>query len=187
MEGIRSGIGDAIIIGDRGMQCRLRVADFKQRERNMTDISIANAQPRDVPELVYLMQQYWDFERIRGFQPEGVAALLQRFMAQPQHGGCWLASRGAETLGYLLCCNLFSFEHGGLIGVIDELYVLPTSQGTGIGKALVTHAEVAMRERGCVLIEMEVAEKNFRAQQFYSLLGFATRGGYSMMHKRLIG
>lgn len=153
----------------------------------MNDITVTPAQPRDIPELVFLMQQYWDFEQIRGFHPDRLAELLQHFMASPQFGGCWLASSGGETRGYLLCCQVFSFEHGGPIGVIDELFVVAEGRGQGFGRALVTHAENYMRERGCVLIEMEVGEKNFRAQQFYSLLGFATRGGYAMMHKRLIG
>ena len=72
-----------------------------------------------------------------------------------------------------------------LCSALDELFVVSEARSQGVGKLLVKTAEQNMRELGCVHIEMEVATTNVRAQRFYSLLGFATRAGFSMMHKPL--
>ncbi|MGE0114621.1 MAG: GNAT family N-acetyltransferase [Steroidobacteraceae bacterium] len=140
-----------------------------------------------IPVLVELMRQYWEFEQIRGFSGECAQTLLQSFLSQPQLGRGWIACNEQQILGYLLCSRVFSFEYGGLTAAIDEVYVVSEARGQGVGKMLVRAAETEMRDQGCIHIEMEVAARNVRAQRFYSLLGFTTRAGYSMMHKALTG
>lgn len=139
-----------------------------------------------IPVLVELMRQYWEFEQIRGFAAPQAEQLLRSFFSQPQLGRGWIALNDQQVLGYLLCSCVFSFEHGGMTAAIDELYVIAEARGQGVGKLLVQTAETEMRALGCVHIEMEVAARNVRAQHFYSLLNFATRAGYSMMHKPLV-
>jgi len=138
-----------------------------------------------IPVLVELMRQYWEYEQIRGFAAEHAERLLKDFLSHPDFGRSWIAFNDNQVLGYLLCSRVFSFEYGGITAAIDELYVIAEARGQGVGKLLVGMAEQTMRELGCVHIEMEVQHSNFKAQQFYSLLGFASRTGYSLMHKVL--
>lgn len=138
-----------------------------------------------IPVLVELMRQYWEFEQIRGFSAERAERLLTDFLGHPQLGRGWIAYSDQHVQGYLLCSAIFSFEYGGLTAAIDELYVVADARGQGVGQLLVHTAEAEMRERGCVHIEMEVAAQNVRAQRFYSFMGFASRAGYSLMHKAL--
>ncbi len=138
-----------------------------------------------IPVLVELMRQYWEFEQIRGFSAGSAERLLQEFLGRPQLGRGWIAYSDEHVQGYLLCSTIFSFEYGGLTAAIDELYVVADSRGQGVGRLLVQTAESEMRKQGCVHIEMEVAARNVQAQRFYSLMGFASRAGYSLMHKAL--
>ncbi len=138
-----------------------------------------------IPVLTEMMRQYWEYEQIRGFAEQDAARMLSDFFTHPDLGRGWIAYTDQQVLGYLLCSCVFSFEHGGLTAAIDELYVISEMRSKGIGRLLVQTAETEMRERGCVHIEMEVAARNVRAQRFYSLMGFSTRAGYSMMHKKL--
>ena len=148
-------------------------------------IHVLPASKDRIPVLAELMRQYWEFEQIRGFEAAHAEKLLNEFLSHPDFGRGWIAFNDNQVLGYLLCSRMFSFEHGGSTAAIDELYVIAEARGQGVGTLLVNTAEAAMRELGCVHIEMEVQQRNFRAQQFYSLLGFASRTGYSMMHKAL--
>jgi len=150
-----------------------------------TSTHIVPAAPDSIPVLVELMRLYWEFEQIRGFDAGNAERLLTAFLKQPELGRGWIALDDRQVLGYLLCSRVFSFEHGGATAAIDEIYVIADARGRGVGKLLVGAAESAMREQGCVHIEMEVSARNVRAQHFYSLLGFSTRAGYSMMHKAL--
>ena len=150
-----------------------------------SSMQILPAEPEFIPVLVELMRLYWEFEQIRGFDTEHAEQLLRAFLRQPDLGRGWIAHDEHQVLGYMLCSRVFSFEHGGPTAAIDELYVIAEARGRGVGSLLVRTAEQAMRAQGCVHTEMEVAARNVRAQHFYSVLGFSTRAGYSMMHKAL--
>jgi len=148
-----------------------------------TDIAIAR--PIDVPQLVQLVRHYWENEQLKSFNEEAISKLISGIVTSPELGQCWIARNAGGMQGYLICSCVPSFEYGGLLALIADLYVAPDARRSGVGQQLVHAAEDAMRARGCVHIAMEVAQKNVRAQQFYSILGFATRAGYSMMHKAL--
>jgi ribosomal protein S18 acetylase RimI-like enzyme len=148
-------------------------------------IQILPAEADAIPALVEMMRLYWEFEQIRGFDAHIAERLLSGFLKQPELGRGWIAYDDQQVLGYLLCSRVFSFEYGGPTAAIDEIYVIADARGRGVGKLLVGTAEKIMREQGCVHIEMEVSARNVRAQHFYSVLGFSTRVGYSLMQKAL--
>ncbi|HEX2586513.1 MAG TPA: GNAT family N-acetyltransferase [Steroidobacteraceae bacterium] len=148
-----------------------------------TDIAIAR--PIDIPPLVQLVGHYWENEQLKPFSADVIGKLIADIVANPELGQCWVARNAGGMQGYLICSCVPSFEYGGLLALIADLYVAPDARRSGVGQQLVHAAEHAMRARGCVHIAMEVAQKNVRAQQFYSILGFATRAGYSTMHKAL--
>ena len=148
-------------------------------------IDIATARAQDIPELAQLMRRYWEYEQLKSFQGDAITTLVSHVVSHPEIGQCWVARNPAGIQGYLVCSCVPSFEYGGLLALIADLYVASDARRGGVGQQLVHAAEQFMRARGCVHIAMEVSEKNMRAQQFYSLLGFATRAGYSMMHKAL--
>jgi GNAT superfamily N-acetyltransferase len=148
-------------------------------------ISIATARAQDINQLVQLARQYWEYEQLKPFNGDAIVKLVSEIIAHPELGQCWIARNATGLQGYLVCSCVPSFEYGGLLALIADLYVASDARRGGVGQQLVHAAEQAMRERGCVHIAMEVAERNVRAQQFYSILGFATRAGNSMMHKAL--
>jgi GNAT superfamily N-acetyltransferase len=148
-------------------------------------IHIATANSSDIAELLQLIRQYWEYEQLKPFDGDAIAKLVAEVIAHPEIGQCWIARDSAGIQGYLVGSCVPNFEYGGLLALIADLYVASDARRSGVGQQLVNAAEQAMRARGCVHIAMEVAAKNVRAQQFYSILGFATRAGYSMMHKPL--
>ncbi|HVY21878.1 MAG TPA: GNAT family N-acetyltransferase [Steroidobacteraceae bacterium] len=146
---------------------------------------IVPATAGDIAELTQLIRQYWEYEQLKAFNGDAIRSLVSAVIAKPELGQCWIARSHEGIQGYLVCSCVPSFEYGGLLALIADLYVAAAARRNGVGQQLVHAAEQAMRARGCVHIAMEVAEKNIRAQQFYSILGFATRAGYSTMHKTL--
>jgi ribosomal protein S18 acetylase RimI-like enzyme len=172
--------------GKVGREVRHRTI-HQQQDVSMTTatmkIDIANA--GDVDELLRLVQEYWDYEQLKHFNADAMQSLMAEVIAHPDIGQCWVARSKGGLQGYLICSVVPSLEYGGLLALIADLYVAPDARRSGVGQQLVQAAENAMRKRGCVHIAMEVAQKNVRAQQFYSILGFATRAGYSTMHKAL--
>lgn len=59
---------------------------------------------------------------------------------------------------------------------IMQLYVLPESQKTGVGKALMEHINNVIREKGYKRIILNTLEKNSNARAFYEKLGYVYIG-----------
>ena len=90
----------------------------------------------DIPALLRLVEEYWRFEDISGFDPARVTVELERLLADPALGSVWIASAGRDAAGYLLAVYVFSLEHLGLTAEIDEFFVLPSFRGREIGSKL---------------------------------------------------
>ncbi len=111
-----------------------------------SEIRLATA--RDVPALLPLVEQYWLFEDIPGFDGPRVGRELARAMADPNLASAWIALAKGQAVGYLLAVYVFSLEHLGLTAEIDEFFVLPSARGRGIGEDLLRLAETEFVRRG---------------------------------------
>ena len=96
-----------------------------------SEIRLATA--RDVPALLPLIEQYWLFEDLPGFDGPRVGRELARATADPNLASAWIALAKGQAVGYLLAVYVFSLEHLGLTAEIDEFFVLPSARGRGIG------------------------------------------------------
>jgi ribosomal protein S18 acetylase RimI-like enzyme len=61
-------------------------------------------------------------------------------------------------------------------GYVFGLYVHPAQAGRGVGRALLRHAELRLRERGSDTVSLHVFEANERARRLYTKAGYAPDG-----------
>jgi len=148
-------------------------------------IRILAAASGNIDTLVPLVQQYWRFEAIEGFDPGKIQSLLQRVISDPSLGQAWLATVDGKAAGYLLAVFVFSLEHQGLTAEIDELFVSPDHRGRGLGGRLLEVAEHSFRQRGCTQVFLQVGRDNDAARAFYRSRGFSDRHGFDMVDKDL--
>lgn len=137
----------------------------------------------DVPRIAALVQQYWEFESIGGFDQPRIESLLSSFLAAPERGACWVAETSGELLGYLLAAFIFSLEYGGLAAEIDEFFVTPGGRRAGVGSRLLETAEQGLKTLGMVRIQLQLAVGNDRARAFYQDRGYGWRAGYQLLDK----
>lgn len=149
----------------------------------MTQISRAVA--GDIPELLDLVAAYWKFEDLPGFENKRISVQLERLLNQPALGASWIARDGDAPVGYLLAVYVFSLEHFGVTAEIDELFVLPTHHGVGIGTELLLAAEAEFVRSGCTNVSLQLARGNDTARKFYRRHGYGTRSGYELLDKML--
>jgi len=149
-------------------------------------MDIRRARAEDIPQLLALIRRYWEFEGIGGFTALRIELLLKELIAGPAgRGSVWVAAAQGRLLGYLVIVLVMSLEHQGLMGEIDELFVLPEARCGGTGGRLLAAAEAELRERGCVRLQLQLASGNTRARRFYERQGFGDRGGYGLLDKSL--
>jgi len=143
------------------------------------------ADASDVPALTSLIERYWEFELIKGFDAARINTLLNELFRSPDRGQIWVAHLGGPSVGYLLAVYLFSLEHGGLMAEIDELFVVPEKRSLKIGSALPEAATAAMVQRGIRHVQLQLARNNSHGQRFYEQHGFEGISEYGLLHKSL--
>jgi GNAT superfamily N-acetyltransferase len=78
-----------------------------------------------------------------------------------------------------------SIEHQGLMGEIDEFFVVPEARLRGTGAQMLAAAEAELTQRGCVRLQLQLGTGNARARAFYEGQGYAPRAGYALLDKPL--
>jgi GNAT superfamily N-acetyltransferase len=144
---------------------------------------IRGAAIEDVAAVASLVERYWDFEAITGFDRSRIEILLSELLAQPERGACWVAEADGRICGYLLAVFMFSLEHGGLMAEIDEVFVSPELRSKGAGSLLVAQAERDLARQGLVRLQLQLGVDNHRGRVFYERHGFRRRAGYELLDK----
>jgi GNAT superfamily N-acetyltransferase len=91
-----------------------------------------------------------------------------------------LAARdsGGAIVGVLTLCEEFAIYANGLLGVINEMYVVPSSRSQGVGKRLIDEAKALAREMGWSRLDVTAPESARweRTRAFYRREGFTFAG-----------
>jgi ribosomal protein S18 acetylase RimI-like enzyme len=148
-------------------------------------IAVQPATHADISALLPLVEQYWRFEAIEGFDVRRIAGLLERVIADASLGHAWVARVDGNPAGYLLAVYVFSLEHQGLTAEIDELFVLSTCRGLGVGSRLLDAAEGTFRAHGCSNVALQIGRDNAEARAFYRGHGYTDRAGFELVDKML--
>ncbi len=84
----------------------------------------------------------------------------------------FLLRRGEMILGYVILVPFFSNEYGGVVGVVDELFVRGELRGKGLGGEMLELAKAIAAARGWVRLTLETNAANARARALYERKGF---------------
>ena len=142
-------------------------------EVGRVEIGIVDTEARLI-RLLPLMRGYCDFYRV---QPSDSALLsmARSLMADPTHEGVQLiASDGDEDAGFATLFWSWETTTSGRIGVMNDLFVVASSRGRGVGSDLVNACLERCRQHGAVRMTWQTAPDNLAAQAVYDHLG-ATR------------
>jgi GNAT superfamily N-acetyltransferase len=135
------------------------------------DFTIRAAASPDVPELLRLIRELADYEKLSdmavGTEPMLHAAL---FGAHPA-AEAMVAERAGRAVGFAIYFTTFStfLCKPGLY--LEDLFVEPAHRGAGIGKALLRRLAGLAGERGCGRLEWRVLDWNEPSIRFYQSLG----------------
>ncbi len=126
----------------------------------------------DIDLLVQMMQ---DFYAIDGYpmDVDQSKKMLSTFISNENLGKVWLIESENQTVGYLILTFIFSFEYGGTIGFVDELYLSEQARGKGIGKQTIAFAQAEAAKLSLKLLYLEVEPHNATAQKLYLAAGFS--------------
>jgi GNAT superfamily N-acetyltransferase len=147
--------------------------------------SVHAATVEDIGALLPMVEQYWRFENIEGFDPAKMRTLLTRVLEDASLGRAWIARVYGEPAGYLLAVYVFSLEHQGITAEIDEFFVIPQHRSLGLGAGLLAAAEAQFRIEECTNVSLQLGRSNEAARKFYRQHGFDDRAGFELVSKML--
>ena len=85
-----------------------------------------------------------------------------------------VAEMGGSLCGYTSGSRRSAFYANGDTALVDEILVVETCRGQGIGRLLMKDFESWAQDSGCVLIGLATAG----ARSFYEHLGYGSKAGY---------
>ncbi len=94
---------------------------------------------------------------------------FERAISNPEHLKIEIFKKQDEIIGYAILCSFWSNEYGGLVLILDELYIIPTYRNKGISTYFI---KKIMESKEYVQLNLEVLIGNDPAFSLYKRLGF---------------
>ena len=109
--------------------------------------------------------------------------LFNEFIENDKLGRAWLILDEGAVIGYVILTFVFSFEFGGNIAFVDELYISDRARGKGIGKETVAFVKTEAKLLGIKMLYLEVEHHNTVAEKLYLSAGFKVHKRKFMQYK----
>ncbi len=125
----------------------------------------------DIDSIVAMMEEFYMIDRYP-IDSDYSKKLFLEFIANENLGKAWLIQSENTIVGYVILTFVFSFEYGGTIAFLDELYIKEKKRGKGLGKQTIGFIQSESRKMQLKLLYLEVETHNEKAQQLYLSAGF---------------
>lgn len=128
----------------------------------------------DVPALLGMMEQLYAEDAGR-FDAARAEPALRGLLGDGSLGAVWIAEDGEVACGYVVLTLGYSLEFHGRDAFVDELFVVPSHRGRGLGSLALALLEEECRRRGVHALHLEVTPTNQAAVELYRGRGFELR------------
>ena len=139
----------------------------------------------EISDIEVITQMMQDFYAIDNYPMDVEVAkkLFQEFISNEHLGKSWLIYSENEIVGYIILTYIFSFEYGGKIAFVDELFIKETARGKGIGKEAIQFIQREVPKLSLKLLYLEVEPHNENAQKLYLAHDFELHNRKLMKYK----
>ena len=141
--------------------------------------------PLEITDISTITQMMQDFYAIDNYPMDVEVAknLFHEFISNEHLGKSWLIYSENEIVGYIILTFIFSFEYGGKIAFVDELFIKETARGKGIGKEAIQFIQAEVPKLSLKLLYLEVEPHNENAQKLYLAHDFEFHNRKLMKYK----
>lgn len=129
----------------------------------------------DLSQVLPLMRSYCQFYEVNPSDAD-LLRMSRSLIADPSGQGLQLVARDGSgaSVGFATLVWTWSTLRASLIGVMNDLFVVPESRGQGVADDLISACFERCRARGASVLSWQTAKDNHRAQAVYDRMG-ATR------------
>ena len=145
-------------------------------------ISFKPLEIADIEVITQMMQNFYAIDNYP-MDVEVAKTLFQEFITNEHLGKSWLIYSENEIVGYIILTYIFSFEYGGKIAFLDELFIKETARGKGFGKEAIQFIQREAPKLSLKLLYLEVEPHNENAQKLYLAHDFELHNRKLMKYK----
>ncbi|MDB5262698.1 MAG: family acetyltransferase [Adhaeribacter sp.] len=126
-----------------------------------------------VPQLLKLQQEFYAIDHYP-FHSDKAALVWHHFLQKPELGRVWLINPAAEAeaIGYVALTFCYSFEFGGNISFLDELFIQPAWQKQGFGTQTLNFVMEQAGQLNLKVLHLEAERHNLAGKALYHKFGF---------------
>jgi GNAT superfamily N-acetyltransferase len=127
----------------------------------------------DIEIIVSMMEDFYSIDNY----PIDIATsktLFKTFLTDENLGKAWLIFSEDKIVGYAILTFVFSFEYKGKIAFLDELYLIESARGIGIGRKAIQFIKDEVHKLKLKIIYLEIEQHNLSAQKLYIANDFET-------------
>jgi GNAT superfamily N-acetyltransferase len=135
------------------------------------DITIVPARESDVPVILQMIKGLAEYERLSHQVVATEDSLRETLFGPRPAAEVVLAYHRDEPIGFALFFHNYSTFMGRPGLYLEDLFVVPSRRGHGVGKLLLTHLASIAVERRCGRMEWAVLDWNESAIVVYKRLG----------------
>lgn len=137
----------------------------------MNPINFLPAKKENESDFIALMKDFYNIDNYP-INENKTRENYRYILNQPNRAKIFMIKSGDDFVGYIIINYLFSFEFGGTISFLDELYIDDKMRGKGIGKQAVAFVQHLAEKEGLKRMFLEVEPHNKPAQSLYEKLGW---------------
>ncbi|MFW6289089.1 MAG: N-acetyltransferase family protein [Spirochaetota bacterium] len=145
-------------------------------------VTIRTATPDDAPEVFRLIRELAVYEKLDGSVRTDERGVRDAMESDTPRIFVLLAEEAdtRRAVGFALYFFTFSTFEGAPTLYLEDLYVEPSSRGTGLGSRFLSLLARAAREQGCRRMEWTALDWNASARTFYENLGAVPMNDWSI-------
>ncbi|MDF1854147.1 GNAT family N-acetyltransferase [Pseudooceanicola sp.] len=147
----------------------------------MTAVHLAG--PEDAERLRPMIAACHDEMQIADDTTTRDAALMPLLSGSP-HGAIYLIGPARAPIGYIVISFGWSLAFGGLVGVVEEVWIRAGVRGRGIASEVLNSLPKALAVAGLRALHLEVHRDDTRAQDIYRRQKFTARPDYVLMTQK---
>ena len=138
------------------------------------------AETENIPTILEMMEEFYAIDNYK-FDKLTTEKNLLGFINNNDFGKLWMIEFDGQIVGYVCLTFGFSFEYGGKLAFIDELFIKQDFRNIGLGRQAIDFIESQAPQLGIKTIHLEVEKHNERGMGLYLKSGFKESGRHLMV------
>jgi len=131
---------------------------------------IETVSDNNLEEVLPLIRQYQAFYKVSDISDVRNREFFSQFGVDSSSGCQFLFRQDNEVVGFATVYLSFASTIAAKVGVMNDLFTLPSCRGKGIGRQLIEHCRQYAIEKGAVRLQWITAPDNEQAQKLYDKL-----------------